>query len=102
MSTKTTKSVVSSGSSSHVLSELLILPQPQPKKTTRRKKGVNSKTVCITDQEVFEELKVIETLKLEKERKREERKKTKLLKQGTKSSSKIRSQHHKLKKKRSI
>ena len=42
--------------SSDVLSEVLVLPKPKEKKS-RRKGGVNAKTICITDDGVLEELK---------------------------------------------
>ena len=60
--------VSSSVTSSDVLDELLVLPEPQRPKTSRRKKqAINSKAVCITDDEVLDDMKKNEKRK-EKER----------------------------------
>lgn len=70
------------------LSEVLIYPAPQKKKSSKRKPALNKNAVCITDVEVLEELKGKKTekaeaeqvkavKKLERERKREEREKKK-------------------------
>ena len=53
-------------SSSDVLSEVLTLPPPKPPKT-KRKTAVNSKAVCITDEEVLQEMKIKEVKKHEAE-----------------------------------
>ena len=50
------------------LDELLALPEPKKKAKTKRKPAVNSKAVCISDEEVLEEIKAAESKKLEVER----------------------------------
>ena len=51
-----------------VLDELLVLPEPQRPKTSRRKKqAINSKAVCITDDEVLDDTKKNEAEKAEVE-----------------------------------
>ena len=49
------------------LSQLLVLPEPRKTTRRRRKPALNSKTVCITDIEVLDELKVQELEKAEAE-----------------------------------
>ena len=64
-----------STSTSSVLDELLLLPNPmisnRQKKT--RKPALNKKAVCITDSEILEQLKQVETKKVEAELEREAR-----------------------------
>ena len=50
-----------------VLSQLLVLPEPRKATRRRRKPALNSKTVCITDIEALDELKVQELEKTEAE-----------------------------------
>ena len=50
-----------------VLSQLLVLPEPRKTTRRRRKPALNSKTVCITDIEVLDELKAQELEKAEVE-----------------------------------
>ena len=80
----TTLSPKSLPSSEEVLDELLVLPQPQPAKTGRRKKAINNKATEITDAAVLQEMKekeqaaadakkMKEEKKLERERKARER-----------------------------
>ena len=58
-------------SPSDTLSEILVLPQPQARASTRKRKpAINKKTVCITDDDVLEELRVKETEKKEAEEKK--------------------------------
>ena len=72
----------SSVTSSDVLDELLVLPEPQRPKTSRRKKqGINIKAVCITHDEVLDDMKKndaekaeVEALKTRKRMKREKKK----------------------------
>lgn len=75
-------------SSSDVLSEVLLLPQPKPSKK-KRKPGVNTKAVCLTDADVVKTLeaeaeeKLLKeqeqnTRRIERERKKKEREQKKL------------------------
>ena len=102
----TQKSSLTGSSSSGILSELLVLPQPEKKSNRKRKPALNNKTVCLTDSEVLEELKTKEKEKiaaeetkkakqLERKRKRlekEEKKKEKesLRKEKTKRKQPVR------------
>ena len=77
-----------------MLDELLVLPEPQRPKTSRRKKqAINSKAVCITDDEVLDDMKKneaekaeVEALKtckrMEREEKKREREKMREKKEG--------------------
>lgn len=58
------------------LSDVLVLPQPVERKSVRRKKtGLNSnKTICITDNEVLDELKLKESMKADAEKEKERKK----------------------------
>lgn len=69
--------------SSDVLDEVLALPKPKP--TKKRRKAVNSRTVCLTDPEVLEDMKrkeekkaeekeMVATKKLERDKKKQEKK----------------------------
>lgn len=73
-------------SSSDVLSEVLVLPEPQVKTTRKKKTVLTTKTVCITEDEVLESLRMKEiekreaeqvkkTKQFEREQKRKEREK---------------------------
>jgi len=53
-----------------VASELLVLPKPQKSKSTRGRKAINSKCVCVTEDEVLDQLKTKEAEKLETEGKK--------------------------------
>ena len=75
-------------SSSDVLSEVLLLPPPKPSKK-KRKPGVNTKAVCLTDADVVKTLeaeaeeKLLKeqeqnTRRIERERKKKEREQKKL------------------------
>ncbi len=77
--------------SSDILSEILVLPQPQAPKR-KRKTAMNSKAVCITDGEVLQELKekeqkkieekeLMDAKKREREEKKREREENKIMKQ---------------------
>ena len=63
----------SAGKSSDVLSDILSLPQPEQRSLNRKKAGINSKAVCITDDEIFEGLKAKEKEKAEAEEKKIEK-----------------------------
>ena len=70
-----TNSSKSKASSSDVLSEVLVLSRPVPRAKSRGKQALNSKrTVCITDDEVLEELKLKEFDKAEAEKEKEAKK----------------------------
>lgn len=58
--------------SSDVLSEVLVLPQPEPK-TAKRKPGLNSKVACISDDDGLLELetKADENIAMSKRRSKE-------------------------------
>lgn len=84
-----TKNISSTGtdSISDLMSEVLLLPKPKPRKG-RRRAALNSKAVCITDSDVLQELKDKQTRKaeaekevaerrLQREKKRQEREKKK-------------------------
>ena len=62
------------------LSEILALPRPEPKTTSKRKPAMNAKAVCITDDTVLEDLKRKEKVeaKKQKEAKRIERERKKI------------------------
>ena len=64
-----------STSTSSVLYELLLLPNPMisNRKKKPRKPALNKKAVCITDSEILEQLKQVETKKVEAELEREAR-----------------------------
>ena len=67
-----TNSSKSKTSSSDVLSDILVLPRPITRAKSRGKPALNSKrTVCITDDEILEELKLKEFEKAEAEKKKE-------------------------------
>ena len=70
-------SVLSGSKCSDILEEFLVLPKPKPTTTRKTKKGLNSKAICITEDEVLKELKEREAERLakqeEKERKRLEK-----------------------------
>ena len=53
------------------LSEILALPRPEPKTTSKRKPAMNAKAVCITDDTVLEDLKRKEAEKVEAEKEKE-------------------------------
>ena len=91
-----TRSVVSSSASvkmsnsasscSDILHEMLVLPEPKQASKKKKKKGLNAKCVCITEESVLDNLKAQkaakEEEKLEKEKRkieREEKKKAKAL-----------------------
>ncbi len=61
-------------SSSDILSDILVLPRPVAKSKSRCKPPLNAKTVCITDDEVLEDLKSKEAEKAEAEREKEAKK----------------------------
>ncbi len=95
-STKSVASVVES-CSSDVLSDILVLPEPQkPKRKQKRKPALNSKTVCITDDEVLEGLKTQEVEKqeaeaakqLERKQKKQEREEKKAMQKQAKEARK--------------
>ena len=58
--------------SKDLLSEVFVLPDP--KKKTRKKKGLNQQAVCITDLDVLNDLKSKEEEKAETERQKLEKK----------------------------
>ena len=83
-------SVVSSGSTKSnldVVKEILTLPKPRPSSQTRkRRKAVNATAICVTDDDILEEMKQKkeekeaaeeekELRKIERENKKEEREK---------------------------
>ena len=74
-------SVLSGSKCSDILEEFLVLPKPKPTTTRKTKKGLNSKTICITEDKVLKELKEREAERLakqeEKERKRLEKEENK-------------------------
>ncbi len=79
---------------SSVLNEILVLPQPKAKGKSRKKKeGLNSKTICITEDDVLEKLKTQMKEKEEKEQlkieKREEKERKKIEKQEEKERKKV-------------
>ena len=43
-------------SDNDVLSDILVLPKPKEKSGWKRKAGINQKTVCLTDDDVFDGL----------------------------------------------
>ena len=53
--------------SSDILSELLVLPEPQAKPATKRKTTLTKKTVCITEDDVLENMRLKEIEKKEAE-----------------------------------
>jgi len=53
-----------------VASELLMLPKPQKSKSTRGRKAINSKCVCVIEDEFLDQLKTKEAEKLEAEEKK--------------------------------
>ena len=56
---------------SDVLSEILVLPKPKTASSRRqRRKGLNSKAVCITEDEVLQKLKAEKEEKIENEKKK--------------------------------
>ena len=72
-----------------------VLPQPKPT-SKKRKKGLNSKAICITDTDVLDTLKAEEAAKLEEELKKErkklekeERKKNKMIEDERKKEVKM-------------
>ena len=65
------KSKLSSGDA---LSEILALPRPVPRATSKRKPALNAKAVCITDDTVLEVLKRKEVEKAEAEKEKETKK----------------------------
>jgi len=60
----------SSSSTSDILCKMLVLPQPK-QTTKKRRKGLNSKVICITDSD---ELKAQEAAKLEEKEEKESKK----------------------------
>lgn len=71
----TSPSVRSLPSSEEVLDELLVLPQPLPPKTGRRRKAINDKAREITDDAVLQELKDKEQADADARKMKEEKKK---------------------------
>ena len=69
----TTPSPKSLPSSEEVLDELLVLPQPQPAKTGRRKKAINNKAKEITDAVVLQEMKEKEQAAADAKKMKEEK-----------------------------
>jgi len=63
----------SSSSTSDILREMLVLPQPK-QATKKRRKGLNSTAICITDSEVLDELNAQETAKFEEKEEKERKK----------------------------
>ena len=61
-------------SSADVLAEVLILPHPPERAKSKRKPALNSKAVCITEDEILEELKKKEYEKTELEKEKEAKK----------------------------
>ena len=83
-----------------VLSEVLVLPEPQAKPTRKRKTALAKRTVCITDDDVFESMRLKEIEKkeaehakkmkqLEREQKRKEKEKEKREKEERKKAKAI-------------
>ena len=70
----TTPSPKSLPSSEEVLNELLVLPQPQPAKTGRRKRAINNKAKEITDAAVLQEMKEKEQAAADAKKMKEEKK----------------------------
>ena len=74
--------------SSDVLSEVLVFPKPKKKTESKRRGGLNTKTICITDDDVLGELKAKKQEKEEEEKqkleKQEERKKKRFEKEKMK------------------
>ena len=62
-------------SENDVLSDILVLPKPKEKSGRKRKAGINQKTVCLTDDDVFDGLKAKDKEKKDNELKKLERKK---------------------------
>ena len=62
-------------SENDVLSDILVLPKPKQKSGRKRKAGINQKTVCLTDDDVFDGLKAKDKEKKDNELKKLERKK---------------------------
>ena len=62
------------------LSEILALPRPEPKTTSKRKPAMNAEAVCITDDTVLKDLKRKEKVEAEKQKeaKRIERERKKI------------------------
>ena len=60
-------------SKNDILSDILVLPKPKDKSGRKRKAGINQKTVCLTDDEVFDGLKAEDQKKKENKLKRIER-----------------------------
>jgi len=65
--------------SSDILSEVLVLPEPKEKPASKRKPALTKKTLCLTEDDVLENLR-----KKESEKKAEEEKKRKQLEQKKK------------------
>ena len=61
-------------SSADVLADVLILARPAARAKSKRKLALNSKAVCITEDEVLEELKMKEREKAEEEKEKEAKK----------------------------
>ena len=57
-------------SDNDVLSDILVLPKPKEKSGWKRKAGINQKTVCLTDDDVFDGLRAKDKEKKENELKR--------------------------------
>ena len=75
-------------SENDVLSDILVLPEPKEKFGRKRKAGINQKTVCLTDDDVFDGLKAADKEKKDNELKKLERKKLRKEKKAEKEKLK--------------
>ena len=86
---------------SDVLSEILVLPKPKTASSRRqRRKGLNSKAVCITEDEVLQKLKAEKEEKIENEKKKAAKKMEKMKKKKAKELEKLEKKQQNEEKKR--
>ncbi len=80
----------SSTTTSDVLSDILVLPKPKEGgNSRRRKKALNSKAVCITDDDILESLRAQEEEKLQNEKMKETKRLERIEKKKVKDLEKI-------------
>ena len=87
-------------SENDVLSDILVLPKPKEKSGRKRKAGINQKTVCLTDDDVFDSLKAKDKGKKDNELKKLERKKLQEEKKAKKEKLKKEKEEKKKRKRR--
>ena len=86
------------------LSDILALPKPKEKCGRKRKPGINQKTVCLTDDAVFDRFKAEDQEKKDKELEKRERKRVceekKAKKERLKKENEQKKRNRKLKRRR--